>query len=53
MRLRPAGCVHHHRNKGNLVGKGKASEGKHCVSSLHFLFCAIYFAISRKWVEGR
>ena len=29
MRLKPDGCVHHHRNKGNLVGKGKASEGEH------------------------
>ena len=28
MRLRPAHCHHHHKNKGNLVGKGKAAEGK-------------------------
>jgi hypothetical protein len=28
VRLRPASCVHHHENKGNLVGRGKASEGE-------------------------
>ena len=28
IRLKPHGCVHHHKNKGNLVGKGKASEGR-------------------------
>ncbi|KAK0116717.1 hypothetical protein ONS96_012568 [Cadophora gregata f. sp. sojae] len=27
-RLKPDGCVHHHRNKGNLVGKGKTVDGK-------------------------
>ncbi|KAH7356575.1 integral membrane protein [Rhexocercosporidium sp. MPI-PUGE-AT-0058] len=27
-RLRPNGCVHHHGNKKNLVGKGKAVDGK-------------------------
>lgn len=26
--LKPASCVHHHGNKGNLVGKGKASKGE-------------------------
>ncbi len=26
-RLRPDGCRHHHHNKGNLVGKGKAVDG--------------------------
>lgn len=34
IRLKPDGCVHHHKNKGNLVGKGKASDSKCC-----FLFC--------------
>ena len=34
MRLKPSSaCQHHHKNKGNLVGKGKASEGKR-----HFFF---------------
>jgi hypothetical protein len=29
VRLKPSsGCIHHHKNKGNLVGKGKATEGK-------------------------
>ena len=29
MRLRPSpNCRHHHKNKGNLVGKGKALEGE-------------------------
>ncbi|KAG4423069.1 hypothetical protein IFR04_003845 [Cadophora malorum] len=27
-RLKPDGCVHHHRNRGNLVGKGRAVDGK-------------------------
>jgi len=27
-RLKPDGCIHHHQNKHNFVGKGKASEGK-------------------------
>lgn len=27
LRLRPHTCTHHHKNKKNLVGKGKASEG--------------------------
>ena len=26
-RLTPDGCTHHHKNKKNLVGKGKAVEG--------------------------
>lgn len=26
-RLTPDGCVHHHHNKKNLVGKGRAREG--------------------------
>lgn len=28
MRLKPGACIHHHKNKGNLVGKGKGAEGK-------------------------
>lgn len=28
MRVKPSACTHHHGNKSNLVGKGKASEGK-------------------------
>ena len=33
MRLKPSeDCKHHHRNKGNLVGKGKASEGQSAFS---------------------
>jgi hypothetical protein len=28
LRVKPAGCIHHHRNKRNLVGKGKPSEGE-------------------------
>ncbi|KAH8795814.1 hypothetical protein F5882DRAFT_33925 [Hyaloscypha sp. PMI_1271] len=28
IRLTPDGCTHHHKNKKNLVGKGKAVEGK-------------------------
>ena len=32
IRLKPHGCTHHHKNKGNLVGKGKASEGRLCSS---------------------
>jgi hypothetical protein len=28
MRLKPAACIHHHKNKGNLIGKGKGAEGK-------------------------
>jgi hypothetical protein len=28
LRVKPGGCIHHHRNKSNLVGKGKASEGE-------------------------
>jgi hypothetical protein len=27
MRLKADGCTHHHKNRGNLVGKGKASKG--------------------------
>tara|TARA_R110002060_G_scaffold31472_2_gene42062 strand:+ start:627 stop:1037 length:411 start_codon:yes stop_codon:yes gene_type:complete len=27
-RLKPDGCVHHHRNRGNLVGKGRAVDGR-------------------------
>jgi hypothetical protein len=27
IRLKPHGCTHHHKNKGNLVGKGKATDG--------------------------
>ena len=27
VRLKPDGCTHHHRNRKNLVGKGKAAEG--------------------------
>lgn len=46
LRLKPSSnCKHHHKNKGNLVGKGKATEGKClflCVktsaSSLHWRF---------------
>jgi hypothetical protein len=30
IRLKPDGCVHHHMNKGNIVGKGKALDGKPC-----------------------
>jgi hypothetical protein len=25
--IKPDGCTHHHKNKKNLVGKGKAVEG--------------------------
>jgi hypothetical protein len=25
--LKPDGCSHHHKNKKNFVGKGKAAEG--------------------------
>ncbi len=25
--LKPDGCTHHHKNKKNFVGKGKADEG--------------------------
>lgn len=34
VRLRPGGCTHHHKNKKNLVGRGKATEGQksHTVS---------------------
>jgi hypothetical protein len=32
IRLTPHSCTHHHQNKGNLVGKGKASEGRLCSS---------------------
>jgi hypothetical protein len=32
-RIKPAGCSHHHRNKGNFVGKGKV-EGES--QSYHF-----------------
>ena len=28
IRVKPDHCVHHHKNKGNLVGKGKHSESK-------------------------
>jgi hypothetical protein len=28
VRLVPGGCLHHHKNKGNLVGKGKALESE-------------------------
>jgi hypothetical protein len=38
IRLKPAGCVHHHKNKHNLVGKGKASDGKHYISSQRHIF---------------
>jgi hypothetical protein len=47
MRLKPDGCVHHHGNKRNLVGKGKASEGKltFLVSlSLFYVIWIWYFA---------
>jgi hypothetical protein len=27
MRLKADGCTHHHKNRGNFVGKGKASKG--------------------------
>ena len=27
VRLKPDGCTHHHQNRKNLVGKGKAAEG--------------------------
>ncbi|TAQ84994.1 hypothetical protein B7494_g6681 [Chlorociboria aeruginascens] len=33
MRLKPDGCTHHHRNHRNLVGKGKAIEGKPSLDS--------------------
>ena len=29
MRLKPGGCSHHHKNRGNLVGKGKTLNGQH------------------------
>jgi hypothetical protein len=28
IRLKKGDCAHHHANKGNVVGKGKATEGK-------------------------
>jgi hypothetical protein len=28
IRLTPDGCSHHHKNKKNLVGKGRASKGR-------------------------
>ncbi|KAB5515664.1 hypothetical protein GE09DRAFT_576972 [Coniochaeta sp. 2T2.1] len=35
LRLKPSSnCKHHHKNKGNLVGKGKAREGKPSLDSL-------------------
>ena len=27
VRLKPDGCTHHHQNRKNLVGKGKAAQG--------------------------
>jgi len=29
VRLKPDGCVHHHKNRHNLVGKGTVTEGEH------------------------
>lgn len=49
MRLRPDHdhCAHHHSNKGNFVGKGKASVGTlaHsyiCLQSQSMLYCFLY-----------
>lgn len=39
IRVRPmTGCAHHHKNKGNLVGKGKVEEGEFQLCSC----CQIY-----------
>jgi len=42
MRLKKGDCVHHHKNKRNFVGKGKAVEGKHTYS------LTVYNAILRQ-----
>ena len=46
-RLRPNGCVHHHGNKSNLVGKGRAVDGRLSLLG-NVMFQAIDCAIYRK-----
>ena len=37
--LKPDGCTHHHKNKKNFVGKGKAAEGlKNSLSSRTYAY---------------
>lgn len=37
--LKPDGCTHHHKNKKNFVGKGKAAEGlKNSLSSRAYAY---------------